>query len=355
MSARGVVGADVWKCLEEAKQRAQGSDQEVRVDFPITEGSFLLRPYGWRGYTYWLTSPDFELMLGKSEKFPAVVCQLHSAYLHSVGLPWALELVEVLLRHDLFASPFELLVSRLDLYADVQGWAPALEDLRRFVGYGRSRRGFEERAEVFTAGHRRTGFMIGRDALVARVYDKTLEIGRRGLNWLPDLWGIEDEDRPVWRVEFQYRRKVLVEFHLRSVEDTVASIQDLWRYATEEWLSLRTPTTDRRERRWPVDPLWEEVRAIQVSPSSTGVVRRRLEEATLERVVQGLWGYLTSMAALRNRPELEDALVELRRQLDRYRASKERSFRADVERKRGRQLAVTAFAGDEERDGREVA
>ena len=81
----------------------------------------------------------------------------------------------------MFASGYELLVSRLDLFADVQGWAPALEDLHRFVGYGRSRRGFEERNEVFTAGHRLTGFTFGRDALVARVYDKTREIGRRGI------------------------------------------------------------------------------------------------------------------------------------------------------------------------------
>src|SRR5262249_3222870 len=126
-SARGVVRPEVWDLLEEAKRCAQAEDDQTAFDFPVTSGAFLIRPHGWRGYTYWLSSPDFELMLGRSEKFPAVVCQLHAAYLHSVGMTWALEFVELLLRHDVFAGSYELLVSRLDLYADFQGWAPVLE------------------------------------------------------------------------------------------------------------------------------------------------------------------------------------------------------------------------------------
>lgn len=330
-SARGAVRAEVWNRLDEAKRRAQFEDERGRLRFPR------------RGYTFWLSSPDFELMLGRSEKFPAVVCQLHSAYLHSVGVAWALEFAELLVRHDVFAGAYELLVSRLDLYADFQGWVPVLEDLHRFVGYGRNRRGFEERNEAFTSGDRLTSLMFGRDAMVARLYDKTQEIRQRGISWLPDLWGADRQAEPVWRLEFQFRRNVLVEFHLRSIEDTLASIQDLWRYAVRNWLSLRVPTTNQQRTRWPIDPLWQEVQAIEIAPSCTGVVRRRLEQATLQRIVQGLWGYVTSLAALRDRPDLEDALLELRIQLERYMTTKARSFRAEVSRKRARSLGVTAF------------
>ena len=347
-SARGVVRPEVWNLLEEAKRRAQAGEEEVALDFPVTSGAFLVRPHGWRGYTYWLSSPDFELMLGRSEKFPAVVCQLHAAYLHSVGVAWALEFMELLLRHDVFAGSYELLVSRLDLYADFQGWVPVLEDLHRFVGYGRNRRGFEERMEAFTSGDRLTGMMFGRDALVARLYDKTQEIRQRGISWLPDLSGVDGQAELVWRLEFQFRRKVLVEFRLRSVEETLASLQDLWRYAAGDWLSLRTPTNNHQRTRWPVDPLWREVQVIKVAPSCTGVVRRRLEQATLERILQGLWGYVTSLAALRDRLELEDALLDLRRQLGNYTATKGRSFTAEVLRKRAKRLAVTAFLEDVE-------
>src|SRR5262249_10671188 len=102
----------------------------------------------------------------------------------------------------------------------------------------------------------------------------------------------------------------------------------------------------RQRTRWPVDPLWQEIQAIEVAPSSTGVVRRRLEQANLQRIVQGLWGYVTSLAALRERPELGDALQELRRQLEHYMATKERSFQVEVSRKRARWLGVTAFLED---------
>ena len=75
----------------------------------------------------------------------------------------------MLLRHDLFAGAYELLVSRLDLYGDFQGWVPVLEDLDRFVGYGSNRRGFEERNEAFTTSDWLTGLTFGRDALVGRL------------------------------------------------------------------------------------------------------------------------------------------------------------------------------------------
>jgi hypothetical protein len=326
--------------LERAKQRAQAAEEEVRLDFPAADGRFLVRPFGWRAYTYWLSSPNLELRLGKSEHFPTVHVQLHSAYLHSLGVRWAVDLLELLLREDVFEVGPELVVSRIDLYADVQGLSLDLVDLRRFVGYGRHRRGFDDRQEAFTAGHRLTGFMFGRDALVARIYDKTVEIQRRGLSWLPDLWGIEVEGRPVWRIEFQYRRKVLREFGLREVDETLDSLQDLWRYATGSWLSLRVPNGHSVQRRWPVDPLWEEVRSIQVAPGTTGVVRRRIEQATLERIVQGLWGYVTSLAALRELRELEAAVNEVRCQVERYIAARDRSFVAEVARKRARHLRV---------------
>jgi len=58
------------------------------------------------------------------------------------------------------------------------------------------------------------------------------------VNWIPDLWGVDGRDKPVWRLEFQFRRKVLVEFHLRSVDETLASLQDLWRYAASDWLTV---------------------------------------------------------------------------------------------------------------------
>jgi len=274
--------------------------------------------------------------------------QLHSAYLLSMGVEWAVELAAQLLRLEVFAGRPDLLVSRVDLYADAMGWRLELADLERFVCRGRSRRGFVDREQAFATGRRLTGFMFGRDALVARLYDKTVEIAQRGVTWLRDLWGERDREEPVWRLELQYRRPVLVEFGLRTVDEVLAGVQDLWRYGAGEWLTLRTPTADPRPHRWPVDPVWREVATVRVAPESCGVVRRRMVEATEARIVSGLQGYLTSWAALRESRELLPTLEAVGPILDRYLAQRGRTFEAEVRRKRARLMSVTGFLDAEE-------
>jgi hypothetical protein len=348
MSARGVVRAEVWEALEATKLRAQAEESAAPFDFAVTGRAFLVKPYGLRGYTYWLASPDFELLLGRSERFPAALVQLHAAGLHSMGAERAVDAAEELLRVEVFASPPELIVSRVDVYADSTGWDLELVDLDRFVCRGRSRRGFVERELTFASGRRLTGFMLGRNALVARLYDKTAEIALRGVTWLHDLWGERDAEARVWRLELQYRRKVLVEFGLRAVDEVLAGVQDLWRYGTHEWLSLRTPTEDRRPHRWPVDPTWREVAAVQAAPECCGVVRRRIAEAAEARIVSGLQGYVTSWAALRKCYGLRPTMEAVGPILDRYLAQRGRTFAAEVRRKRARLLSVTAPIDAEE-------
>ena len=60
--------------------------------------------------------------MSKSDRRPAVQVQLHSAYLHSMGVYDGLRLVGETLRKSVMADKrVELGVSRIDLYADVQG------------------------------------------------------------------------------------------------------------------------------------------------------------------------------------------------------------------------------------------
>jgi hypothetical protein len=229
-SVRAPVRAETWDLLKRAKDRAEFERELAPVEFPLTGQAFMVKPHGWRGYTFWATSPDFELMVGKSEKFPRVYVQMHSAYLHSMGVGPALHLVELFLRHELLAAPAELVVSRLDIHCDYQGWDPEIEDIRRFVCRGCGRRVHIEREEAFAHGRRLTGFTFGRGGLSARLYDKTLQAAQRGLTWVPELWTGQDPDRPVWRLEFAYERNVCAEFNLRTVDEALAAVQDLWEY-----------------------------------------------------------------------------------------------------------------------------
>ena len=349
-SVRSPVRADAWALLEGARDRADFEHEPAPLDFPLTGQAFLVRPHGWRGYRFWASSPDFELMVGRSERFPAVYVQVHSAYLHSMGVQPALHLVELFLRHELLGAPADLSVSRLDIHCDYQGWDPEIEDLRRFVCRGRGRRVHVERDEAFAHGRRLTGFTFGRGALSARIYDKTLQAAQRGLTWVPDLWRVRDPDRPVWRLEFAFERTALREFNLRTVDEALAAIQDLWQYGTERWLTLRRRMRDARQRRWPLDPVWEAVQLVRLSPERTGVVRRRVRQVREERVLRLVLGGLTSLAALRGWELLDEALSEIGPELESYLRVRERTFRGDVRRKRARLLDVTAFADEDDRD-----
>jgi hypothetical protein len=347
LAAKGVVRTEVWELVEEAQQRARLEEELQPVEFPVTAQAFLVKPHGLRGYAYWLTSPDFELILGKSEKFPPVLVQLHSAYMHSVGIDRALDLMEALLKYEIFIGDYRLNVSRIDVYADFQGWEAQLADLDRFVSFSRHRRGFQANQQVYMTGARLTGFMFGKGDLAARIYDKTVEIQRHGVSWLPDLWGTDGVDRSVWRLEFQFRRAVLAEFNLTDVDETVGSVQDLWRYATERWMSLRVPSNHSVHRRWPVDPVWEQIRRVRVIPSMTGVVRKRVQQASELRLLQGLQGYATSLAALRDHLTRDEALEDIGRLVDGYLSSRGRRFESEVRRKQDRQMAVTAYLDPE--------
>ena len=97
VSVRGTVRSDLWDVLEDARQRAQDAGP-VPVELGDTGQAFEVPPHGWRSYPLWLRSPDYQLMLGRSEAFPAALAQLGSAYLHSIGAGPGLRLVERTLR-----------------------------------------------------------------------------------------------------------------------------------------------------------------------------------------------------------------------------------------------------------------
>ena len=132
---------------------------------------------------------------------------------------------------------------------------------------------------------------------------------------------------------------------MTTVDEVIASVQDLWHYGTVKWLSLRVPTGDRRRRRWPLDPAWQEIREMRIAPTMTGVVRRRIEQASELKLLQGIQGYATSLAAARGRSRRDQAMTDIGTLIDRYLASRGLVFEAEVVRKRARRLNVTSWLG----------
>ena len=82
---------------------------------------------------------------------------------------------------------------------------------------------------------------------------------------------------------------------------------------------------------------------LHAASAVSGVVRQKLLQATEERLVQGLQGYLTSWAALGRGEHLPSALEAVRPVLQLYLESRGRTFAGEVQRKRSRLMSVTAF------------
>jgi hypothetical protein len=189
------------------------------------------------------------------------------------------------------------------------------------------------------------GFTFGHGDVMARIYDKTRLMRKKQERWMEDVWQGRDPDRPVWRIEFQFRRGALRDFWLgreriHSVADALAVRHGLWRYATE-WLSLRTPIPgDGNRWRWPVAPVWRAIREVEIGSPVSGLVRRRVREANHLRLVQGYVGYLTSLAAMGHGDQIDKAVASVTPTAEGYLAASGRTFEGVTAHKRERRLAV---------------
>jgi hypothetical protein len=231
-----------------------------------------------------------------------------------------------------------LTASRVDLYVDSQGWQPQREDFPRFVCRAQRKTEFETDRQMHSRGRRLSGFVFGRGAIVARIYDKTLELAVRGETWPQVIWEGVDPAQPVWRVELQFRRSALKAFRLRTVADVLAARRELWDYGMR-WISLRDPNGDSNRSRWPEAPVWTVLRQVTLGSPWSELVRERKEAASRLRLLRGFVGYATSLAACDQVDDVEEALREVVPEVRAYLARKGTTFDDVVAVKREQRLA----------------
>ncbi len=246
----------------------------------------------------------------------------------------------------------QLGISRLDLYCDLQGWSPVIEDFGRFHCRGVRRRAYSMPAQdqAHLRGRRPSGFVFGGGDLMARCYDKTLELRVRGSEWPKAIWKGWDREQPVWRVEFQFRRRALVSLGCSSPTEALVARQELWRYATQ-WLSLRVPTSDSNRARWPEAPEWAVIREAEIGSPTSPVVRDLVRSADELRIIRGLVGYASSLAAMGAAHGLGAALGRTVPGVSNYLERRGETFTEIVARKRRQRVELAARPGASDRRG----
>ncbi|HFK1531038.1 TPA: hypothetical protein ACGXM6_004853 [Bacillus cereus] len=165
-------------------------------------------------------------------------------------------------------------LSRIDVCVDSDETPFTKYDLEKVVTRARGKVNHFVNDEYYN-GSEFSGFTIGRgDPLLARIYNKTLEVKKSQKLWFYDLWRehLWDDIKSVWRVEFQIRRKCLKEFGVSSIEDFILKENNIWSYLTIEWLTLKIPLLDKNKTRWPLDPRWTVVQKADLTQNFSPIL-----------------------------------------------------------------------------------
>jgi len=303
-----VITADVlwkdlatFKVLEELKQSAISKDEDVPGKANLGGGDvflFLLRPFGAGGYAWLLNSRDITFKIGNWKEpisRPSVIAEIRSEALWAQGVGVMVSQVVRIIK-AWGGEVQSVRVSRVDVCVDVlmreDDWTLGLLD--QFVTRANDLHPYLRRKVL-------TGIQVGKGAILARLYDKPIEIrDRSGKIWMYDIWGIESvpDGHRIIRVEFQLRRELLKSLRIDSVDDLLQLLPMIWAYCTQNWLKVQTGTGDHHTQRHTV-AWWRVVQegvdgALDCNPS----VRRIANVAEINRTLAMIRSYIISYTAV---------------------------------------------------------
>ena len=261
---------------------------------PITLGNaeFLLYPNGSKsGYPFIISNENFKIEFGESNQpnffvtFPSQALWGESAFiLHEKFLSWAQSVGYVPYKEES--------LSRVDYCFDFN--LPEID----FTENDFKSRSIKN--SIFRDNKTIQTFNLGKGDIVLRIYDKVAEINQKSNKaWFFELW---KQEKNVWRIEWQTRKNILKRFDIQTFNDLEMKLGDLLRYLAEEHDTLRIPTNDSNQSRWPLHPLWttliEQIKDINCLGIYKTYGRPAALELQMTRITIAILGYLKRAAAI---------------------------------------------------------
>ena len=258
LSYQGKLRDKAFEKLIDLKKAAQSKIQNVQAtaQYVTPEHVFEVKGQGRHPFAYILKDGWFSISLSKpsAKAAPLAYCQISSELLTTMQLE---EIVNRLNANIYIFGQVDgrASVSRSDLCVDfTTDFDVGSIRLDQWVTRARDIRTFTDNRQV-------SGFFIGgKGGLVARLYNKTLEMKNRPRPYLEQLWRKKgwDGNQTVWRLEFEFKRYALRGLGVVSVDSLQKSLDALWKYAMTDWLRLTVPNpNDKTQSRWPNHLLWD--------------------------------------------------------------------------------------------------
>lgn len=288
------------------KNQAQESGKEPSIN--LNGIDLTVHRNGIPFYSYKLSCNDFLVYFMDKEvrNSPPIKVRFLSTYLWSVGFEKAVEEFIDWLKGLHFAI-LTTKISRIDICVDSDKLHFRESDLPKMLTKARGKTKHYINDQYYN-GREFSGFTIGRgDPMLARIYNKSLEIKKSKKDWFHDLWKENswDKESDVWRVEFQLRRKCLKEFSINSCEDFILKENNIWTYLTTQWLTMKvTNSDDRNKSRWSVSPRWKIIQRANLTQSFSPAVRKKVKVGNTEQLLDQIAGLMLSLGALNNHDNL---------------------------------------------------
>lgn len=305
--------------LEKVKAVAKefGADCPLYLDTD-QDLAFMVRPFGSNGYSWLLVSKEYALRIGEwltPGSRPSVLVEIRSETLWRYAPSQAYQRILTYLENH-GARITTIKPSRIDLCLDLlmpeSMWNFSLLD----TAVTRAKR------DCF---HRQlkqpTGIAFGKGDISARLYDKALEIRQQSKKlWFFDLWKLTEipDGFRVIRVEFQLRRRGLKTLGLDTLDSTFPTLENLWGYCSQTWLSFKDHP-EREHHRRPVSIWWQVVQNSFLGIENPApLVRAKAIYADKIQLGKQAYGVITSLFAMDlgaaprevHGPELLDSFFE---------------------------------------------
>lgn len=182
-----------------------------------------------------------------------------------------------------------------------------------------------------------SGMTFGRGGVLScRIYNKTEEIKKSQKYWFKNVWNEygSDNNKTVWRVEFQIRRKALKELNIDKVNDIKENLESVWGYLTQKWLIMKKKGKDKNISRWKTHLSWVLVQQATSNYIPIAGFRECVKKGNTDILMNLAIGAMTSIAAIKNYNNINETYLDITRFMKEKNNKNDTTFQEEVEKKK---------------------